>query len=301
MVSGIPTLIILNNIVAILSSLLEEFFVDVRFTVGEMAKLNGISKQTLIFYDRENVFKPSIVDPQNGYRYYTAEQLEQLDSILLLRDMGFSLSEIRAHMKNRTGENTLTAIREQQKAVQKRLLHWKRTERRLTRKIETIARFLDTGPSTDGFIQCEADYFAIEKTEPPHGLLEVDMAVKRLLSRATACGYAHYYQIGDAVPEENLLRGDFIRFAFAFLPLDSPDGVEELYVKPEGMYCRGYHTGPYSEIESTYRRLLRKLDDAGYSPSGCAYEYCVLDSLTTRDPKDYMTEIQIPVVPRRHV
>ena len=38
-----------------------------RFTVGEMAKLNNISKQTLIFYDKEDIFKPKIIDPINGY------------------------------------------------------------------------------------------------------------------------------------------------------------------------------------------------------------------------------------------
>lgn len=278
-----------------MSSVLEEFFVDVRFTVGEMAKLNGISKQMLIFYDRENVFKPSIVDPRNGYRYYTAEQLEQLDSILLLRDMGFSLSEIRAHMQSRTGENTLTAIREQRDVLQERLRHWQRVERRLSHKVEMMERFLETGPSEDGLIRCEQAYFAIEKTAPPHGLLEVDMAVKRLLIRATANGYAHFYQIGDAILKENLLRGDFIRFDFAFLPLDAPNGVEDLFVKPAGQYYRGYHVGAYAQIGRTYRRLLENLNQAGYAPSGAAYEYCVLDSLTTKDPKDYTTEIQIPV------
>ena len=49
------------------------------FTVGEMAKLSNISKQTLIFYDRKGVFSPNYVDPDNGYRYYSADQLELLD------------------------------------------------------------------------------------------------------------------------------------------------------------------------------------------------------------------------------
>ena len=56
---------------------------NTRFTVGEMAKLNNISKQTLIFYDNEGIFKPKIIDPINGYRYYTADQLEVLDLSLI--------------------------------------------------------------------------------------------------------------------------------------------------------------------------------------------------------------------------
>ena len=63
---------------------------DVRFTVGEFAKLCGLSKQALIFYDKENVVKPKYKDRRNGYRYYTADQLEQMDSIMILREMGLS-------------------------------------------------------------------------------------------------------------------------------------------------------------------------------------------------------------------
>ena len=74
---------------------------DVRFTVGEMAALNGISKQTLIFYDKQGVLKPKYQDNKNRYRYYTADQLEQLDSILILRELGLPLREIKRHMDNR--------------------------------------------------------------------------------------------------------------------------------------------------------------------------------------------------------
>ena len=69
-----------------------------RFSTGELARLNGITKQTLIFYDRAGVFSPNEKDPHNGYRYYGADQLEMLDHILILKDMGLSLQEIRAFL-----------------------------------------------------------------------------------------------------------------------------------------------------------------------------------------------------------
>lgn len=36
------------------------------FTPGELAKLTGISKQILLYYDKNNIFSPSFVD-DNGY------------------------------------------------------------------------------------------------------------------------------------------------------------------------------------------------------------------------------------------
>ena len=48
-----------------------------RFTTGELARLHGVSKQTLIFYDKIGLFRPAYVDPDNGYRYYSASQIDQ--------------------------------------------------------------------------------------------------------------------------------------------------------------------------------------------------------------------------------
>ena len=41
-----------------------------RLTIGQMAKLNRISQQTLRLYDREGLLTPMITDPNTGYRYY---------------------------------------------------------------------------------------------------------------------------------------------------------------------------------------------------------------------------------------
>ena len=46
------------------------------FSIGELSKQQNISRQTLIFYDRIGLFSPAWVDPENGYRYYSASQLD---------------------------------------------------------------------------------------------------------------------------------------------------------------------------------------------------------------------------------
>ena len=42
------------------------------FSIGEVARYQNISKQTLIFSDKIGLFRPAYVDPHNGYRYYIA-------------------------------------------------------------------------------------------------------------------------------------------------------------------------------------------------------------------------------------
>ena len=71
---------------------------DDLFSIGEVAKYQNISKQTLIFYDKIGLFRPAWVDPDNGYRYYSAKQLDELDAILIMKTIGlFSGRDPRAY------------------------------------------------------------------------------------------------------------------------------------------------------------------------------------------------------------
>lgn len=63
--------------------------------IGEMARLNDLSVQTLRYYEEVGLLKPVSVDPDTGYRYYDIQQSAQLDIIQLLKALNFSLAEIR--------------------------------------------------------------------------------------------------------------------------------------------------------------------------------------------------------------
>ena len=69
-------------------------------TVGEMAKLNHISEQTLRLYDKRGLLSPSFRG-QNGYRYYDIKQSAVLDIIQYMKSLGISLKEIKHQLENR--------------------------------------------------------------------------------------------------------------------------------------------------------------------------------------------------------
>jgi len=65
------------------------------FKVGEFATLAHVSKRLLRYYDEIGLLSPSHTDRFNGYRYYSAEQLAHLNRILVLKDLGLSLDQVR--------------------------------------------------------------------------------------------------------------------------------------------------------------------------------------------------------------
>jgi DNA-binding transcriptional MerR regulator/effector-binding domain-containing protein len=63
------------------------------FSIGEFARLGGVSVRTLRHYDEIGLLRPATVDPDTGYRGYAAGQLGLLNRIVALKDLGLSLTQ----------------------------------------------------------------------------------------------------------------------------------------------------------------------------------------------------------------
>lgn len=59
--------------------------------IGEIADFYGVSRKAMRLYEKKGIIKPVKADPANGYRYYSAEQVQQLNALLELKALGFSL------------------------------------------------------------------------------------------------------------------------------------------------------------------------------------------------------------------
>ncbi len=64
------------------------------FRIGEFSTIARVSGRLLRYYDSIGLLSPQHVDPATGYRYYTAGQLERLNRILALKDLGLSLDQV---------------------------------------------------------------------------------------------------------------------------------------------------------------------------------------------------------------
>lgn len=62
--------------------------------IGDFSKLAHVSIKALHHYDELGLLDPTHVDRYTGYRYYTLEQLPQLNRILALKELGFSLEQV---------------------------------------------------------------------------------------------------------------------------------------------------------------------------------------------------------------
>lgn len=63
--------------------------------IGEIAGFFNVTVKAMRVYEKVGIIKPVKVDAKTGYRYYCADQVKLLDALLELRNLGFSLSEIK--------------------------------------------------------------------------------------------------------------------------------------------------------------------------------------------------------------
>ena len=139
------------------------------FTIGELANYQNISKQTLIFYDKTGLFKPACVDPKNGYRYYSTGQIDKLDTILIMKKIGFSLKEIREYMKDYTIDSSLVVLRRQLTVIRQQIRELRLIENRLSHRCSQMeqAKGYIKRKSPSLWRMCPVNIFLLEKVACP--------------------------------------------------------------------------------------------------------------------------------------
>ena len=85
-------------------------------TVNEVSKITGISIRTLQYYDTINLLKP-VMYTESNYRLYDDSSLERLQQILLLKELEFSLKDIKGILnapsfdKNKALDQQITLLK----------------------------------------------------------------------------------------------------------------------------------------------------------------------------------------------
>ena len=113
------------------------------YKIGELSKLCNISVKALRYYDAEGLLVPDKIDKFTGYRYYSASKLIDCYRIIALKELGFSLDEIRVQLTINDSEKIVKVL--DAKLVELKSLI--ETTKKQFRKIESIKNMFIGGES----------------------------------------------------------------------------------------------------------------------------------------------------------
>ena len=65
------------------------------YSIGDLSQLGGVSPRMLRHYHKLGILVPAEVDDATGYRRYDESQLADLLQVLVLKDLGFALTDVK--------------------------------------------------------------------------------------------------------------------------------------------------------------------------------------------------------------
>jgi predicted transcriptional regulator YdeE/DNA-binding transcriptional MerR regulator len=275
--------------------------------IGEFSKLAQVSVKALRHYDRLGLLEPAWIDRFTGYRYYRLEQLPRLNRILALKDLGFSLAQVRALLHDDLPAAELRGMlrikhAELQRQVQAQQARLERVQARL-RQIEregTLSEYevvLKAVPMQT-VIGLRDILPAYERVNELAGQLRVELGRLGLAPEAMRPLLAVYY---DAeYRERNIDVEVALRLPSSFgqrVPPSARAVVHNLRGAPA--MASAVHQGGYETLGQAYSALSAWTQANGFRVTGPNRELYLQGAESGPDPTHYVTEIQIPVASER--
>ncbi len=119
------------------------------YTIGQLAKLAGISTKTLRVYERKGLLVPERND-ENDYRIYGEESVKTLEKIQLMKYLDFSLEQIAEFLKLYGNVSRETMLLEQKRLLEKKKEQLNRVIAHVDRAIQECR---GAEQNADGFLK----------------------------------------------------------------------------------------------------------------------------------------------------
>ncbi|MGX6601867.1 MerR family transcriptional regulator [Micromonosporaceae bacterium Da 78-11] len=278
------------------------------FSIGDFAGLGRVSVRMLRHYDAIGLIRPAHVDPQSGYRYYTAAQLRLLNRVIALKDLGFTLQQVQTMIEEKVDPGELRGMLRLRRAdlaarMEQDTARLAQVDARL-RMIETEGH-MNTGDiilkHVPALRVAQLSATAIGYDHPSSITENLTPLYPRLMELMARHGVAMtgapiaYYRPAPTAP------GDETITVHAAFPIAAGDlgevGFDVVDLPPIEQAATALHEGSMAEAFRTGQRIATWIDDNGYRTVEPGFAREVYLDCPPGDFAKWVTELQVPVVP----
>lgn len=274
-----------------------------RLTIGEMAKLNNVTTETLRHYDRLGLIKPFNIDEETAYRYYHINQCSRLDMIQLLQSYNVKLKDISHYLNLTDSEAISDFLIRQQGVIEKNIQHLEQSHYSIKRMIlnhQCCQRL-----PQDGVIFFESiPSRRIFKHQTARNIFEESVAGYELILRELKdclidnnLPSCYFFNAGTLIRRACLEKKHIFSNEVFFFVEDSYEGSGNLETLPECLYMCLCSKDFTKEAECAHR-LIENLETLGYELAG-DYVCEVIEEFPGfgENPRSLSYKIQIPINP----
>ena len=268
-------------------------------SIGEFSKICQVSTKTLRYYAEIGLILPNEINYENGYRYYSIEQLETMLFIKRLKSYNFSLEQIKVILQAEEfkDEKLYLSLIEKRKEIDKQVHELNMILEELNNDILNLKQ----GKSIMSYME----NFDVKLVEIPN--MNILYIRKMVQQYEFPLEYANCF--GELLKhiEDNKLTMTSPPMVLFHSDEYSPFGLDTEFAIPikecvkgtrdfnPGLCLKTVLNGSYSDLPSVYAKQLEYAEKEGYIGKDALFEVYVNDPTQVESENNLITEIYYPV------
>lgn len=264
------------------------------FQIGEFSIITKLSIKALRFYHEEGILIPDYIDDESGYRYYRDSSTDKAIIIKMLRDMEFTIKDIKDILINYSEDTeVLDFLQSQSNKIEEKIKKYQDISGNIKLIIDNIrSNEMNIKKMTDAIIEKKLEdiIFAGHRFKGKYN--EVGKAFKivgKIAGRFIAGKALSLYYDGEYKEHEADIEGGF--------PVSKTLEGNNINcrVLSGGKAVTLIHKGPYDTIAQSYRKIFEYVEKKKYKLILPSREiYLKGPGIIFRgNPEKYITEIQL--------
>jgi DNA-binding transcriptional MerR regulator len=270
---------------------------ETKLKIGEFSQLMQVTVKALRHYEQIGILKPCEVDPWTGYRYYKLGQMQQLENIRHLKEVGFSLEEIREMAESGSPVPDIGQLESKIRACEEELKMLRSRRKRLSQMLDSqrkldsmdkisiqslpaiiVASHRETIPALEALAPLCVNVIGPEmqrlgcKCPPPGCSFTIDHGKEY---SPTGIDIEYCEQVEEMGKDSKIIQ------------------FKKLEAVPTAVCCK--HHGPYNRFHQSYAEVFKYIEQEGWQIVGCP-RCCYIDGIWNQeDPEKWLSIIQVPV------
>ena len=260
------------------------------YRIGEFSKLSKTTIKTIRYYEKEGLLTPHFIDV-NNYRYYTSKELIAISKIINLRQLGFSIDEIR---KVISGADLFDSLKRKKQEIELELDSYSHRLTRINYLLEEKNMKYEVREKEihdhiifykEGVIE---DYSHLSEFILKAGeeCLKLNPSIK-----CEEPDYCYVEYLDKGYKEKDVK----IRYSQAVTSFGKEDDCIKFKEIKKTKAISIFHIGSYSLLGEAYSFIYKYIEDNNIEVAGLARERYI-DGIWDKESEDeYLTEIEVPI------
>lgn len=260
-----------------------------QLTTAEFAKLHGVNKRTLHYYDTIGLFSP-YKKGDNGYRYYDISQSIDFEYIRMLKELNMSIEEIGRYLKHPNPDMFIKIADRKLQEIEAQIQSMRRTKKILQTKKMQVSFCKTLQEQEIKVVECKEEKllalsydFTDDDVSNVYSFVKDKWGIEQIRMG-----------IGSYISVDKVLHADFEKYDGIYTPVLNSSSQLTGTTRPKGKYLCGYQKGTWDKLPFLYQKMITFAENNQLKMVGYAYEMGVNEFVITSQ-KDYITQILIKI------